>query len=291
MKKIKNDKIVLGIMMVLVIGLFAFGTGAMSIIDDEDNGVVCQMTIGGGESEGCNLLLKLPEGKELASGYSFDLNVESIPDENFSTPQEITHFTKSSYQEISANTYANKEDIDVFLYRQPSEWSDIYSVNLSASSTVSGRTSGDGRIYKRLSAGYINKPYPYGEVIVCQSGSYEDCHEDAIVKNYYQTDGDLYYSSTRLTTTGYAPRFYAKESYGTVTETLLAQGIKSKPVKDSPTLFVETSTEWRYVSPSTNTYPQPKLMVSYKKEHFIKDLKIMIGSTILKIYPGITKKH
>lgn len=291
--KLNGANITLILLVLASLSLFMFSTGLMSIIDDSNGDVnpSCNMDIGGGE---CNLLLKVPTDLKL-SQYSFDIEVNSIPDENFSSPVVLQPFTSGGpYYEDVSTRYQSPQEFNIYLYRQPADWVDVWQTNITLSMPVSTyiRTT-DGRVYFDLYGAYVPFDYPYNTVNVCQGGSYSDCFEDAnkkeyLAKTYISTSGTREFSD-RIGANAYSG-LSLRDDDGRFSTTMVASGIAPKVDFENPIISVLTNYEYRYNKPSSVSFPvPPKVELSYKQEHFVNNFQVMVGDKIIKQYPGVSE--
>jgi len=288
----KHINLTLILIIVISLALLTIGFGGMSVLEDADN-PYCISDIGGGE---CNLLVKLPTGEKLDSGFSFDIDVHSIPDLEFSEEIELNAFVHGGpYYEKSSLTRFYNENSYPSLYFIPDEYyNNPYQVKIRTEATATGRMRSDGRLYMRLEAGYIRNPYMSSEVEICDFQDNSDC---LLINNYYVYRSYIYETrpvigTGQITRIAYdANSLSLDEDDPQTTRLLKAEGIINGNVipKDNAVIYVQRQIAEKYYSASSKSFAEPKLYTSYKENHLITNLRVMIGDQILKIYPGITE--
>jgi len=279
-------------LVVLLLGgsVFLFTTGMFSIVDGENSIASCDVPIGGGS---CSLLLELPEDTALSSGYSFDINVQSVADSEFSDELELYPFVSGGpyYEECSSNYFCN-ENTYIDLYKFPSSnYVNPYQIKLRTTASANGRvTNDDGRLYMYLYGGYVSVSYPYSDVYVCEFQDYDLCLARNFIAREYVFDGRPIFSTGYISSVGYDD-LYARGSLGSVSESLVAEGVVagSNLPDENIVFYVERKIKEKYSTAYTKTFGNPTMYSSYKQEHFITNLDLLIGGDSAVKYPGVSE--
>ncbi len=284
---VKLNKKTSFLILIVLLSIFIVGVGTFSIIDESVDNLECTMEIGGGS---CNLLLNLPKNQKVSSGYSFDVEVENIADENFSDPILLQpKISGGPYTKDYFKSYYYKEHSYIDLFEIPVDYINPYQIKIENTiSPVSINTN--GRFYGYMDIGFLNQQYLKQDIEICDDYEGKDfCAEDYIFTDYIDRNGyERVYDGKILS------KVTSQEEYIYVRETRLenlnlhAIGVFDARNLDDYNRFVYSKQLLRdKYSSSTKSIADDKFYISYKQEHLVEDLKITIGSEIVKIYPGI----
>jgi len=285
LKEIKNILVIFLILIGIII--FISSAGLFSIIQQGTNLPSCVVPDEGGS---CSLILTLPEGKKVSSGYSFNLLVKPTYDDEFKDEHILFPVVSGGPWEeqyfVTGEIYHTAFE-HLYLFKSPNTYQNVYEYKIESSSSVSLKTASNinARATARLLSGYVTIPYPYSVIETCELQDRLNCLNPYLIWLFVDNKGRKIVSENNMKTK--KTDINIKGNSNTLSENMKTEFIVSgEIVPKSELVFVTQTTQDIYYNGGSVVFSEPIMKLSWKEQYDISNLRVKIGNEDVIFYSG-----